>query len=102
MKVKDLLEMEVGVDVYDDVCEELAIAFDGPQPLTEAGKKKFAEVLEYNVMFHNNGSDVVCIVAVDDPDEKKCMRRLRKAKEFFESVAGYCAADDWNKWFLFG
>ena len=27
MTVKDLLKMEVDIDVYDDVCEELAIAF---------------------------------------------------------------------------
>ena len=35
MKIKDLLEMEIDVDVYDNVCEELAIAFCGATKLTE-------------------------------------------------------------------
>lgn len=100
MKVKDLLTMAVSIDVYDDVCEELAVAFEGPQPLTAAGHKRFADVLEYEVSLQNSGrGDVTCIVNVDDPDEKTCMRRLRKAKEFFDAAAGYCAADDWDRWF---
>ena len=95
MKVKDLLEMEVSVDVYDDVCEELAIAFEGPQPLTEAGKVKFADVLEYGVEL-DDGVAIVNCDAADDAWEG----RLRKAMEFFEAAAGWCTAEDWDKWFL--
>ena len=43
MKVKDLLEMEISVDVYDNVCDELAIAFEGPMELTEAGVRLTAK-----------------------------------------------------------
>lgn len=96
MTVKDLIEQEIDVDVYDDVCEELGIAFCGPLVLTEAGKEKFAEVLTYPVEWE----DDTVIVSIDDNDEKTWKRRLKKAIEFFEAAAGYCAADDYEKWFM--
>lgn len=35
MKVRDFIKQSIDVDVYDDVCEELAIAFCGPMELTD-------------------------------------------------------------------
>lgn len=100
MKVKDLLKMDIDVDVVDDVCEELYIAFCGAYKLTDAGKRKFREVLNYECEFHRLCSDdLLCIIHVDDPDEKIWTRKLRKAKELFYSLAGYCAAEDYDKWF---
>lgn len=100
MKVKDLIEQEIDVDVYDDVCDEIGIAFCGPIGLTEQGKEKFAEVMEYEIKLHTvNGYDEAQ-VKIDDKDEKIWKRRLRKAKEFFWAAAGYCAADDYDKWFV--
>lgn len=99
MKVKDLIEQEISLDVYDDVCEELGIAFDGPLVLTEQGREKFSDVLEYEVQIHNNGYDTVGIVVVDDGTENGWKARLRKAKQFFEAAAGYCTVDDYHKWF---
>lgn len=99
MKVRDLLNMEIDIDVYDDVCEELGIAFCGPLYLTDAGKNQFAEVLDYEIKFgseYDNGYVTVCI---DDADDKVWKRRLKKAKAFFESAAGYCDAGDWDRWF---
>lgn len=46
MKVKDLITQEIDIDVYDDVCEELGIAFCGPVELTDDGAHEFADVLE--------------------------------------------------------
>lgn len=98
MKVKDLIEQEISIDVYDDVCEELAIAFDGPQPLTDEGKEHFAEVLGYDVKLHYNGAETVAIVNVDAPGDE-WEQHLEKAREFFEAAAGYCSVEDYNKWF---
>ena len=95
MKVKDLLKMEIDVDVYDNVCEELAIAFCGPMSLTEEGKREFSDVLEYEVDYDENYN--VAIVDVDMPDWKT---RLRKAKDLFYGMAGYCADEDYEKWFI--
>ena len=99
MKVKDLLQMDIDIDVYDDVCEELGIAFCGSVELTNDGKEHFAEPLEYEVKLHNNGADIVAIVCIDDKDDDVWERRLEKAKELFESLAGFCSCDDYEKWF---
>lgn len=98
MTVRDLIAQEIDIDVYDDVCEELAIAFCGPMELTAEGEKEFAEVLDYDITIYNlsrSGYQVVS-VHVDGDDWKK---KLRKAKKFFDSAAGYCDVDDYEKWF---
>lgn len=96
MKVKDLLPMEIDVDVVDDVCEELCIAFCGPVKLTEEGQKQFADALELDCEL--NEDDCICIVNVDD-DEGVWQKKLKKAKKFFYSAAGYCNCDNFDKWF---
>ena len=99
MKVRDLIKMPIDIDMYDDVCEELAIAFCGPLVLTEEGEKQFAEVLEYEVTLHNNGSCHVGIVEIDDEEDDVWEARLKKAKKFFYGAAGYCTVDEYEKWF---
>lgn len=98
MKVRDLLAQEIDIDVYDDVCDELAIAFCGPVALTQEGEKHFAEALEYTVTLHNDGAYTVAIVHVDD-EEGVWQKKLRKAKELFYAAAGYCPISDFKKWF---
>lgn len=99
MTVKDLIPMEIDIDVYDDVCEELAIAFCGPCKLTKEGKKEFAEVMNYEIELYSCGGPQVVIVKVDDPDEAVWQARLEKAKTFFDAAAGYCACSDYDRWF---
>lgn len=94
MKIKEFITTEDTYDVYDNVCEELGIAFCGPLKLTKEGKEKFAEVLEYDI--HPDPYYCIAVVDIDLPDWKT---RLKNAKEFFYAVAGYCANEDWNKWF---
>lgn len=60
MKIKELLGMDIDVDVYDNVCEELSTAFVGPMYLTEAGKQKFADVLELDVYFGEDEEGDIC------------------------------------------
>ena len=97
MKVKDLLKMDIEIDVYDDVCEELAICFCAPQEMTEEGMKHFAEVLEYEIDIDTFND--CATVHVDGDDGNGWKKRLRKAEEFFYSAAGYCADTDYRKWF---
>ena len=99
MKVKDLLKMDIEIDVYDDVCEELAICFCAPQELTEEGYAHFAEVLEYPIEIDTTGQFSTAVVKIDGDDGNKWKKRLRKAEEFFYSAAGYCADTDYQKWF---
>lgn len=101
MTIRDLIQQEIDIDVYDDVCEELGIAFCGPQPLTPEGEKEFAEIMDYPIQInqHSYGNMPAAIVLIDDPDEKVWKKRLEKAKQFFEAAAGYCACTDYDKWF---
>ena len=99
MTVRDLLQQEIDIDVVDDVCEELYIAFCGPQKLTAEGEKEFSDVMDYPVLLHNNGVAIIAIVQIDDPDEAVWEARLERAKLFFEGAAGYCACSDYDRWF---
>lgn len=94
MKVKEFITNEWDLDVYDNVYDEIGIAFCGPLELTKGGEKKFAEVLEYEIepelKYH-------CAFLDIDYDDWK--DRLKKAKEFFYSAAGYCDDGDYQKWF---
>lgn len=104
-KVRDLMLVDNDIDVYDNVCESLAIAFCNPfdddevhdwsEYLTERGMKQFADVLDYpmEIIFGN------AIVCVDDSDDKVWKTRLKRVKRFFESAAGYCSCEDYDKWF---
>lgn len=98
MKVKDLIKMDVDVDVYDNVCEELAIAFCGSVELTDEGKAYFETALDMEVeLDEENG---IAIVNVEDgrfPDLWEI--NLESAKEFFYACAGYCSEKKYNKYF---
>ena len=100
MKVKELLTMDVDIDVLDDICDALEIAFVGPAKLTDEGLKEFADVLEYEVKLHED--DGYCIIPCDDDPSVKWRTKLHKAAELFYALAGYCSAKDYDKWFLEG
>ncbi len=89
------MKMHIDIDVCDDVCEELYIAFCGPMELTESGEKQFGEALDYELEITGD----VAIVKIDDDNDDVWGARLEKAKELFYSLAGYCSSDDYDKWF---
>jgi hypothetical protein len=100
MKIKDFINLWADgthddIDVYDDVCEELAIAYCGGYKLTKEGEKEFKEVLEYDILV----DDDVAIVHVDD-EEGIWQKKLKNAKRFFYAAAGYCDCDDYDRWFV--
>ena len=80
MKIREFIKLEADIDVYDDVCEELAICFCGPMKLTEDGEKHFAEVLDYDITVYEDAKNQnidTAVVSVDDKPDWK--RRLRKS-----------------------
>lgn len=90
MKVKDLLAMDICVDVADDYDERLWIAFDGAVNLTEIGVDVFKEALDLEVKL-TTPSDALILC--------KNAKEAEIAKELFESLAGYCTEDEWELWF---
>ena len=99
MKVREFIQLSEDFDVYDDVCEEIGIAFCGAQELTEAGMEHFAEVLDYDMELDISGSIKTAVVHIDDDDDRVWKRKLRKAKEFFYGAAGYIEDSKYRKWF---
>ena len=98
MKVKDLIKMDVDIDIYDNVTQELDIGFVGPIELTEEGKKKFKEVLEYEVTLYED-EKWASIKCNDQESEIKWLTKFKNAQEFFYCCAGYCSCDNFDKWF---
>lgn len=95
MDVEEFITRDVDVDVTDDVCESLCIAFVGPLELTEEGKEHFADVLDYEIDLDEREGAATLIL----DNSKFWKEKLRKATEFFQSAAGYCSEDDYNRWF---
>lgn len=90
MKVRELLNMDVCIDVADDYDERLWIAFDGAISLTEIGMDVFREALDLKVKL-TTSSDALILC--------KNAKEAEVAKELFESLAGYCTEDEWELWF---
>lgn len=102
MKVKEFIEMwadgtHSDVDVYDDVCDEIRIAYCGGIKLTKKGEEEFEDVLDYEI--DPDEENYIAIIHVDD-EEGIWQKKLKKAKQFFYSAAGYCADEDYQKWFV--
>ena len=100
MSVAEFIRREGDVDIVDDVCEELYIAVCRPVLLTEEGKREFADVLEYTVMYDEDDDDGIALLCIEDDDDEVWERRLRRATKFFYGHAGYCSAEKWDRWFI--
>lgn len=96
MTVRKFIDCDFDIDVADDVCESLYIAFVGPLKLTAQGEIEFAAALDLEIEV----GDDVAIVHVDHPEERIWRRNLSEAKHFFESAAGLCSVSDYDKWFV--
>lgn len=100
--VRELLDMDIDVDVCDDVCETLYIAFVGPVKLTPIAEIEFAAALELEVKLPPEDNDYCypAVIKVDHPEETIWRRNLSAAKDLFYALAGYCAEEDYDKWFI--
>ena len=93
--VKDLLERDIDIDVFDDCTEDLSIGFVGPVKLTDYGKEHFSEALELPVEIEDDGTTaIVCVSNRGDWSE-----RLNLATELFQAAAGYCSEATYARYF---
>lgn len=99
MTVRDFIGMDVDMDVYDDMTEELAIAFVGPMKLTAAGEERFRDVLDMplEITEWSDGRKEAYLVLSED--EEAFEKNLKEAKTFFCACAGYCNDEDYEAWF---
>ena len=100
MTVKDLLAIKnIDIDVYDNYCEELGIAYCGTQ-LTEQGNEKYKEILELEIELDLKNDVAVILIDTPNRSEEECERLLRKACRMFNGMAGYCDEETYNKYFI--
>lgn len=98
MTIRDLLAMNIDIDVYDADTDGIGIAYCGPTGLTAAGAEYFKDVLDYEVEFVD-GTYAGDIAVVHIPDNVDYDEMLEKTEELFGSLAGYCSESDWDNWF---
>lgn len=102
MKIEEFMNEERDIDVYDDVVDGIGIAFCGPMLLTPEGKKEWEDVLNLDItVIDSPYTGDVAIVEVDKYGDDWEKYQIR-AKSFFYALAGYCAAEDYDKWFIEG
>lgn len=93
MKVRDLIKMDVDIDVYDDYDERLGIAYCYGYKLTEEGEERFKDALELDVEIRNGFGEAIALVHCETGKE------ATKAMDFFNSLAGWCSVKQFDKWF---
>ena len=98
MTIRDLLAMNIDIDVYDADTDGIGIAYCGPTGLTAAGAEYFKDVLDYEVEFVDSAY-AGDIAVVHIPDNVDYDEMLEKTEELFGSLAGYCSQKDWDNWF---
>ena len=99
--VKSFLATESDIDICDDVCEELFIAYCGPMGLTKEGEEHFKEILNLPVTVYTDSNGYSnAVLHIDDSRSNVWKKRLALAKELFEGVAGYCSETDYEKYFI--
>ena len=99
MKIREFIKQDIDIDVYDNVCDGIGIAYCGPMALTEEGEKQFADVLDYDIEVKTDSTGYE--VAIVDTNHEDWKERFKKAKDFFYSIAGFVDADLFDKWFIF-
>lgn len=90
MKVKDLIREDIDIDVIDDYDERCWIAKCGAYKLTDEAVQKFHRVLDIDVDMRDDIAILHC----------ETEREAEECKDFFLSLAGYCAAEDYDRWFV--
>ena len=94
MKVKDLIAEDIDIDVIDDYDERCWIAKCGAYKLTDAGEQIFHKALDIKVNIEQVGTQKVAVLHCETATE------ANECKVFFLSLAGYCAAEDYDRWFV--
>ena len=91
MKVRDLFDIEgLAVDVCDDYDERCYIAFEYGMKLTDEGADAFGKALDIEVIPREG---ITWTLHCDTA------RQAQACMELFYALAGYCAADDYDRWF---
>lgn len=99
MKIKDLLNREIDVDILNDYLDEDIPAFCGPQGLTEAGIEHYKEVLALEIELDSNPEPRWAEIKLNHYPDEEADRLFEAAYGFFADAAGYISVTEYNKYF---
>lgn len=99
MKIKDLLNHEIDVDILNDYLDADIPAFVGPQGLTEAGKQHYKEVLDLEIELDSSSNPRWAEIKLNNYPEEEADRLFDAAYNFFADAAGYCSVKEYEKYF---
>lgn len=77
IKIKDLLGVDICIDVYDDYVDELQINFSGPIWLTSYGRSLFSDVLDIEIDVDDD-DQVAEVLLNDRPDPEHDLECVAK------------------------
>ena len=104
MKLKELLKLDIDVDVSDDYadqfydgdrCFDSIIAFVGPCKLTEAGQERYKNIMDLDV----DVDESTAIVHIPENEDEKMEEMEKEVMLFFYAVAGYMSEDLYEEYF---
>ena len=104
MKLKELLKLDIDVDVSDDYADQFEdggrwfdsiIAFVGPCKLTEAGQEKYKNIMDLDVDVDESNA----IVHIPEDEDEKMEEMEKEVMLFFYAAAGYMSEDLYEEYF---
>ena len=104
MKLRELLKLDIDVDVSDDYADQFKdggrwfdsiIAFVGPCNLTEAGKKRYKDIMELDVDVDESSA----YVHIPEDEDEKMEKLEKEVMLFFYAAAGYMSEDLYEEYF---
>lgn len=99
MKVKDLIGLEIDVDITTDIFDDPYCAFVGPIHTTKYGESYWEEVLNLNCELVEDRPLAVIEIPGTLPDNEQ--EEVNEGiKEFFAALAGYCSIPEYQSWFV--
>ena len=109
MKVRDLFDIHVSGDVYENVAECIGVYYETDAKLTKAGRERFKRALDVPVEKIGNGYIIIDTeghakakgINLDgytfDGDDVPAF--VQDLIDLFWSLAGYCGESEYAEWF---
>ena len=102
MKIREFVQGDYDVDVYDNIESDFCIAACCPIELTLAGEEEFNLALDCEIELTGPGDcrEKTAIVMIDESKpwtEQKA--DISNVIKFFNAAAGYCSEENDRRWF---
>lgn len=97
MKIREFVQGDYDVDVYDNIESDFCIAACCPIYLTSNGEEEFALALDCEIELIGHGEAMVMIDESKPWTEQKA--DLFNVIKFFNAAAGYCSEENDRRWF---